>query len=195
VPERSYRRWLYVLAALGLTLDLGSKYGVFAWLAERPGNTFPVFQDARREGFVLIAQFERDGQGRKVPHVNHGALFSFLRDYESRANAGFAAVSVLAALAVVLWATQRSTAGDRLMCVSLGLILGGTLGNLYDRLVFNGVRDFLYWNYLFDWPVFNVADSCLVCGAGLLLAQAFFGRQAQAETRPPAREARPAGAR
>ena len=49
----------------------------------------------------------------------------------------------------------------------------GTLGNFYDRVVFNGVRDFLHWNYRFDWPVFNIADCCLVCGAALLLVQAF----------------------
>ena len=67
-------------------------------------------------------------------------------------------------------------AGDLWVCIALGLILGGTLGNLYDRVVFNGVRDFLHWNYLFDWPVFNLADSCLVCGACLLLLQAF-GKQ------------------
>ncbi len=39
--------------------------------------------------------------------------------------------------------------------------------------MFDGVRDFLHWNYLFDWPVFNIADCCLVVGAGLLLLQAF----------------------
>jgi signal peptidase II len=58
------------------------------------------------------------------------------------------------------------------------LILAGTLGNLYDRLVFDGVRDFLHF-YLIDWPVFNIADCCLVCGAFLLLAQAFLGRHAK----------------
>jgi lipoprotein signal peptidase len=52
------------------------------------------------------------------------------------------------------------------------LILAGTLGNLFDRVVFGGVRDFLYF-YWFEWPVFNVADCFLVCGAGLLLLQAF----------------------
>jgi lipoprotein signal peptidase len=187
MPERTYRPLLYALAACGLALDLGSKYGVFAWLAERPGNTFPLFLDAQQKGFVLVAPFERDEQGRRVPQVNQGALFSILRDYQSHANAGFAAVSLLAAVAIVLWAAQRATARDRLLCVSLGLILGGTLGNLYDRIVFDGVRDFLYWNYLFEWPVFNLADSCLVCGAGLMLLHAYFGQQARrpkAETLP-----------
>jgi lipoprotein signal peptidase len=72
--------------------------------------------------------------------------------------------------------------------VALGLILGGTVGNLYDRIVFGGVRDFLYF-YWFDFPVFNVADSCLVVGASLLLLQALFGKQ---KTEPAATPAEPA---
>jgi lipoprotein signal peptidase len=82
-------------------------------------------------------------------------------------------VSLLAAVAILVWSTQKATAQDRWLCAALGLILAGTLGNFYDRLMFNGVRDFLHWNYLFDWPVFNVADCCLVSGAFLLLVQAF----------------------
>src|SRR5436305_586252 len=80
------------------------------------------------------------------------------------------------------------------LIASLGLILAGTLGNLYDRIVFSGVRDFLHWYRYFDWPVFNIADCCLVCGAGLLLAHAFFTveREAQepaAAARVPAEQA------
>src|SRR5439155_13704091 len=86
----------------------------------------------------------------------------------------FAVVSVAAAAAIVVWSLRRATAQDRWLCVALGLILAGTLGNLYDRVVFSGVRDFLAWVYLYDFPVFNIADSCLVCGATLLLLQAFF---------------------
>src|SRR5438445_18032 len=92
------------------------------------------------------------------------------------ANAVFALVSVLAAGAIVYWSLRRSTVHDWSLCAALGLILAGTLGNLYDRLVFGGVRDFLHWYRWFEWPVFNVADCCLVCGAFLLLAQAFWNR-------------------
>ena len=84
----------------------------------------------------------------------------------------FAAVSIAAAAGIVVWACRRTTAVDVWLCAALGLILGGTIGNLYDRLVFNGVRDFLYF-YKIEWPVFNVADCCLVVGACMLLAHAF----------------------
>jgi lipoprotein signal peptidase len=116
--------------------------------------------------------------GAYVPHVNQGALFGLGRDYEAYANGVFAAVSIAAAAAILYWSFRPNAARDLWVSAALGLILAGTLGNLYDRLVFNGVRDFLHWNYLFDWPVFNVADSCLVCGACLLLLQAFLRQSA-----------------
>ena len=56
------------------------------------------------------------------------------------------------------------------------MILAGTLGNFFDRMIFHGVRDFLYF-YWFEWPVFNVADCMLVVGEGLLLFQAFTARR------------------
>src|SRR5947209_6226812 len=174
MPERSYRVQsyrvvLWTLALLGVSLDQASKYGVFSWLAS-PGaesNSYSLFS-TDNGGFQIVAQY-KDGK----PHVNQGALFGFLRGYQSAANGGFAVVSLLAALAITVWSLQPSTARDRWLCAALGLILAGTLGNFYDRVVFSGVRDFLHWNYRFDWPVFNFADCCLVCGAGLLLVQAF----------------------
>jgi lipoprotein signal peptidase len=122
-----------------------------------------------------------------LPHVNTGALFGFgaarankpdSEDDSSalRGNTFFALVSIVAAAAIIVWVSRGQTKRDRLLCIALGLILAGTLGNLFDRIVFNGVRDFLYWKYLVDWPVFNIADCCLVCGAGLLLVQAFFSK-------------------
>jgi lipoprotein signal peptidase len=189
MPERTYRTLLWTLALTGLLLDQVSKYGVFAWLERMPDNAYAIFQSVDQTGFQLVAQLERDshgrllydGSGRAIPHVNHGALFGFLRDHKTLANTGFAVISLLAALAIVYWSAHKSTARDRWLCSALGLILAGTLGNFYDRVMFNGVRDFLHWNYLFDWPVFNLADCCLVVGAALLLIQAFFSPQAAGE--------------
>jgi lipoprotein signal peptidase len=196
MPERSYRVVLWSLALLGVLADQGSKYGVFAWLEGVESHTYALFQTepesrwfstvpaapdevrVQQHGFFLAAQYEKDTQERTVPRVNQGALFSLWREHKGLANGGFAIVSLLAAAAIVYWSTQKKTARDRWLCISLGLILAGTLGNFYDRILFNGVRDFLHWNYLYKdyegWPVFNIADCCLVVGACLLLVRAFF---------------------
>ncbi len=176
MPERSFRLLLWSLALFGVLADQASKYSVFAWLAKVDDHTFVLLRPTADKGFQLRTQYQTDPKaGPVVPYVNQGALFGFLNDpkYGNSANAGFALISFLAALAIAYWSSFRATARDGWLCAALGLILGGTLGNLYDRVVFGGVRDFLHWNYLYDWPVFNFADCCLVCGAGLLLLQAF----------------------
>src|SRR5262249_38848832 len=78
---------------------------------------------------------------------------------------------------------RRSAARDRYLCIALGLILAGTLGNFYDRMVFGGVRDFFHFFNLplpfrlDNFPVFNVADCCLVSGASLLVLEALFRKR------------------
>jgi lipoprotein signal peptidase len=198
--ERSYRGLLWGLALFGAALDQVTKYGVFKWLHDNPGeNGFVSPEGIVKQGervvvpgaFKLLAQFtdyQEQGTGllaalrtlshNASPKVNQGALFGLGGEYAHLANAVFAVVSVVAAIAIIYWSTRRTTARDWSLCAALGLILAGTLGNLYDRLVFNGVRDFLYF-HLIEWPVFNVADCCLVCGAFLLLAQAFLGRSSR----------------
>jgi lipoprotein signal peptidase len=185
--DRTYRWLLIGLAVIGLTADQTTKYRVFRWLynngdfAETYTNSYPVVP-----GFKLIAQFDPDTPHCEcgfnslqtwsapiMPRVNHGALFGMGGSKKGSANWFFATVSVVAALAILIWGMRRSTAKEPWLMAALGLILAGTIGNFYDRLVFNGVRDFLYF-YLIDWPVFNVADCCLVVGAGLLLVQAIF---------------------
>lgn len=196
MSNRSYR-WLAVtLAVVTLATDLGTKYGMFRWLYPGPG----AVQDARMAGrdvvrgerevvegwFRFTAEFDlktppcdcgfnalQTWSAAEMPRVNHGALFGLMQEHKGGANQVFAGVSVFAAIGIMVWVSRRLTAADGWLCAALGLILGGTLGNLYDRLVFNGVRDFLYF-YKIDWPVFNVADCGLVVGAGMLLVHAFF---------------------
>jgi lipoprotein signal peptidase len=125
----------------------------------------------------------RTVSGTQLPYVNRGALFGWGggRSDGQDLNTLFALVSFIAAVGITYWSTRPSTRRDWLLCAALGLILAGTLGNLYDRLVFSGVRDFLHWYRYFDWPVFNIADCCLVIGAGLLLAHAFFTVEREAD--------------
>jgi lipoprotein signal peptidase len=187
--ERSFRGLLWTLVLVGVTLDQASKYGVFAWLYnDGRGGRYSVVPGV----FELLAEFT-EGEpapddalrrlqtlsGDKLPRVNPGALFGLRVGASGASNTIFAIVSILAAIAITYWSLRPSTARDRFLCAALGLILGGTLGNLYDRLVFHGVRDFLHF-YWFEFPVFNIADSCLVCGAFLLLVQAFLSHPAAA---------------
>ena len=178
---KTYRVLLSALALAGLCADQAAKYSVFASLSRSEGHIFWLWQADAQHGFALETRYASVGpEGSFEPHVNQGALFGLGRDYAAYANAVFAVISLIAAAAIFYWSFRPGAARDLWVCTALGLILAGTLGNLYDRVVFTGVRDFLHWNYLFDWPVFNIADRCLVCGAGLLLIQAF-SRQASAK--------------
>ncbi len=186
--ERSFRSMLWTLAILGLAIDLGSKYAVFRALGnEGRGGEHVVIPGV----FRLIAQFTGEPleagtwreslqayNGEVMPRVNHGALFGMGNAGTTTANGMFMLISVVAALAISIWSMRATTTRDGILCAALGLILGGTLGNLFDRAVFHGVRDFLYFHW-FEWPVFNVADCCLVCGAGLLLLQALWPGRAK----------------
>lgn len=188
MAERTYRWLLITLAVLGFAADQASKYGVFRWLyndgnfADLSGNSREVVPG----WFRLIAQFDTQAatcgcwyeplqtwSAPTLPRVNHGALFGMGQEKKGTANGFFAAVSVFAAFAILAWGMRHSIAREKWLMIALGLILGGTLGNLYDRLVFNGVRDFMYFYYI-EWPVFNFADCLLVVGAGVLLIQAIF---------------------
>lgn len=212
--QRSYLRLFAALAVMGLVLDLGTKYGVFRWLyhggQSAADGPFKVWPDARGEydlvpgWFKFTAEFDpatppSDGavgtlqtwSGPVMPRVNHGALFGIGGGHKGLANKLFAGVSVAAAVAILVWVTRKGSASDGWLCVALGLILGGTVGNLYDRLVFGGVRDFLYF-YRVEWPVFNVADCGLVVGACLLLLQAVFAPSATPAPATPAAVPEPA---
>lgn len=143
------------------------------------------FDGRRASGNSFLGGLRTWG-GETMPRVNHGALFGMDGGLGVSANSLFAVISLLAAAAIIYWSTQQSLARDWSLCAALGLILAGTLGNLYDRVVFDGVRDFIHWHYYekFDWPVFNIADCCLVVGAGLLLTQAFWHRSAVPADKP-----------
>lgn len=194
--KRCYLCLFIALAVVGVLADQTSKYIVFAKLYPHeteyetrvvvvPGlfdlRTIHSWEPQSSEGNL---SFLRTISGARVPHVNKGALFGIGND-GSGMNGFFAVVSLLAAGFIVYWVQRPAVANDRFLCLALGLILGGTLGNLYDRIVFGGVRDFLHWYYdTHVWPDFNLADCCLVCGAGVLLAHSFFVNENAPESSP-----------
>ena len=130
------------------------------------------YTDQPWDGAGIVHQL-RTISGSNRPYLNHGALFG-LGSGTAFGNWLFLAVSAAAAAGIAFWSTRPTAARDRYLCFALGLILAGTLGNFYDRVIFGGVRDFFHWYKWYDWPVFNVADCCLVSGAGLLVLEAFF---------------------
>jgi len=100
---------------------------------------------------------------------NTGAAFSFLSSASGWQRWFFVCLALTVSLALMFW-LRRLTSGHQLQACALALILGGALGNVWDRLTYGYVIDFIdvyYKNW--HWPVFNVADSAITIGAVLLI--------------------------
>lgn len=107
-----------------------------------------------------------------VRYHNEGAAFSFLADAGGWQKLFFSAVSIVA-IVVITYLLIKHRA-EKLFCLGLALVLGGAIGNLYDRLTLGYVVDFLFFHYQeLYWPAFNVADSAICIGVGLLLLDSF----------------------
>ena len=106
---------------------------------------------------------------------NKGAAFSFLAGEDGWQRWLFAAIAIAACVAMA-WLLRRG--GSALFCAGLALIIGGALGNLYDRLVLGHVVDFLLFHYRgWYFPAFNVADSAITIGAAALIVDSFLDRR------------------
>lgn len=145
-------KWLSISAVV-VALDLLTKYWVQQHFAYAEHLTVTHFFDL-------------------VRYHNTGAAFSFL------ANAGgwqkwfFTAVSVVASVVIVYLLKQEKH--NQHYCLALALVLGGALGNLYDRVTLGYVVDFLLFHYHgLAWPAFNIADSAICIGVGLLIWDGF----------------------
>jgi signal peptidase II len=107
-----------------------------------------------------------------VRYHNEGAAFSFLADAGGWQKLFFSTVSIVA-IVVITYLLHKHRA-EKLFCLGLALVLGGAIGNLYDRLTLGYVVDFLFFHYQeLYWPAFNVADSAICIGVGLLLLDSF----------------------
>lgn len=104
---------------------------------------------------------------------NTGAAFSFLANAGGWQRYFFTLVAVIAVLIMLVWLLRLK--GERMVACALALVIGGALGNLYDRIVLGHVVDFLdfYWGAS-HFPAFNLADSAITLGAILLIADMLF---------------------
>ena len=155
-------RW-FALAAGIVVADQLAKWAVLGYFAGREPRE-PV------TGFFNL-----------VLVCNKGAAFSFLADAPGWQTPLFIAFA-LAAAGLCGTLIVRNP-GKRLFCAGLALIVGGALGNVIDRLRFGCVVDYLDF-YVLDrwphWPAFNVADSAIVVGVGLMLIDSFVGDRQRA---------------
>lgn len=124
--------------------------------------------------------------------LNEGALFGIGQGQ----GVLFSLLSLTAAVGILYWLFVAHAARDLLLTVALACVTAGIIGNLYDRLGLPGltwgpeagqaagkrvyaVRDWLHFKIdpVIDWPIFNIADSLLVCGAALLIFHAMRGEK------------------
>jgi signal peptidase II len=106
---------------------------------------------------------------------NSGAAFSLFADspahWKTALLIGFSVVAMVI-VSVLLWKQRQALT---MTGIALSLILGGAAGNLWDRVLSGRVVDFLlFYVGRFQWPVFNMADSAIVVGAGLLVVEILF---------------------
>lgn len=142
-----------LIAFIILALDLVTKYWVESALFF--GQQIPI-----TSFFNLVLTY------------NAGAAFSFLGDASGWQRWFLSGVAFIAC-AVIIYLLYKH-AENKLFCLALSLVLGGALGNLYDRITLGHVVDFLDF-YIGDyhWPAFNVADSAICIGAALLIYESF----------------------
>lgn len=164
-PQRDARPWLLLISLLVIVLDRVTKIAVAKKIAM--GSAITVIPHIFRITHVL----------------NTGAAFSMFADSASpmTVRVGLIAFSVIAVCVVLamLWKYGRTWS---IGGVGFALVLGGAIGNLYDRAVLHYVVDFLEVHIVgYHWPDFNVADSAISVGAVLLLIEMIWPRSAASQ--------------
>ena len=145
-------RWLW-LSLLVILLDQGTKQLAEAMLNfAQPVTVLPFFD------LTLL--------------YNKGAAFSFLSDQSGWQRWFFIVLALVVSLVMLIW-LARLKRHEVWQAVALGLIIGGALGNLIDRILFGHVIDFIHLHYAGHyWPAFNVADSAISVGVAIMLLDA-----------------------
>ena len=157
--------------APGLPLLWGPLSHVCAWVA---GLTFAIDQ-AHKTWMLLVYRIQERGRVPVTPFldlvlvINKGVSYGLFPGLGQWLLTGFAVITALA-----LWVWVARAASGRLMAGSLGLIIGGALGNGLDRILYDGVVDYASLHVLgFYWYVFNIADAAIVAGVIGLLYESF----------------------
>src|SRR5579863_2533015 len=159
MTNQSTRSFQFMIAALVVVLDRTAKWAVARNIS-------------LHDNIQIIPGFFR------LTHVeNRGAAFGLFADSPSEWKIAMLVLFSIVALIVVLALLWRNSHAMTSTGIGLALILGGAVGNLWDRLMNGRVVDFLlFYVGQYQWPAFNVADSAIVCGAGLLVIEILFAK-------------------
>jgi signal peptidase II len=159
MTTQSTRSFHLLIAALIVVLDRAAKLAVARNIS-------------LHENIQIIPGFFR------LTHLeNRGAAFGLFDDSPSEWKIAALVLFSIVALAVVSVLLWRNSYAMSSTGIGLALILGGAVGNLWDRLLSGRVVDFLlFYVGPYQWPAFNVADSAIVVGAGLLVIEILFGK-------------------
>jgi len=158
------RKYHFLIAAVVLFVDRLSKFAVAKNILLH--DSLPVLP-----GFFHLTHVE-----------NRGAAFGLLAESPPHWTVGMLITFSVAALVVVSLLLWRNSHSMSTTGVGLALILGGALGNLWDRMMHGHVVDFLdFFVGSYHWPAFNVADSAIVVGAFVLMGEILFAKPAPAE--------------
>ena len=106
---------------------------------------------------------------------NTGAAFSFLAEHDGWQRWLFAVIALSVSAVLVLWLRRLPRRGQGWLAFGLALVLGGAIGNLFDRMVYGHVIDFIlvHWQDRWYFPAFNIADCAINVGAVLLVLDMF----------------------
>jgi signal peptidase II len=106
---------------------------------------------------------------------NYGISFGMFNDGDAGDRWVFISIAAAIVTMLVVWLRR---AENTLVAIGLGLVIGGAVGNVVDRMFFGAVFDFLLFHaYGWQWPAFNLADSAICVGVGMLIADSLFGRK------------------
>lgn len=154
-PARNYLAWLWLSVAI-IVVDQWSK-----WLVSSKMYL--------SESIPLIPNFFHFTRAH-----NYGAAFSFLHDAGGWQRWLFAGIAIAVSVGMLIW-LRRLPQHARFLACAITLLLGGAIGNLYDRIVLGYVVDFLHVFYgNWHFPAFNIADCAISIGAAMLVIDALF---------------------
>lgn len=205
--QRTGLRWtvwllFFAIVAASLAADLGLKYWSFENVADVPvqvrtaesGGPEVLIRAHGSDRWLVAHEIGLTDRPERVPGHDPIVVVPGLLNFQLTLNTGavfgmgqgarpvFLVVSIVAVF-VIVFLLYRSPLNARMYHVGLALILGGALGNLYDRALYSAVRDMLHMlpgTGLWPW-IFNIADVALVCGVALVLIVSWLSEIKQAK--------------